>query len=146
MKKMEIENFDNYSDIICRMINLFEDFESALEIHDPNENVLEFMREDLQMYETFQSIRENIEKINIPKRPYSKKNLFFRDKMLLFLYSNLIRFHKTDKIKGIPLSKKNCFKCNAHTFCNEKVRENYFKIPVIAHNLFRVDFFSHQKT
>ena len=146
MKKMEIENFDNYSDIICRMINLFEDFESALEIHDPNENVLEFMREDLQMYETFQSIRENIEKINIPKRPYSKKTLFFRDKMLLFLYSNLIRFHKTDKIKGIPLSNKNCFKGNAHTFCNEKVRENYFKIPVIAHNLFRFDFFSHQKT
>lgn len=29
----------------------------------------------------------------------------------------------------------------AHTFCNEKVRENYYKIPFIAHNLFRFDFF-----
>ena len=28
-----------------------------------------------------------------------------------------------------------------HSFCNEKVRENYFKIPVVAHNLFRFDFF-----
>ena len=28
-----------------------------------------------------------------------------------------------------------------HTFCNEKVRENYFRIPVIAHNLFLFDFF-----
>ena len=26
-------------------------------------------------------------------------------------------------------------------FCNEKVRENRFKIPVIAHRLFRFDFF-----
>ena len=26
-------------------------------------------------------------------------------------------------------------------FCNEKTRENYFKIPVITHNLFRFDFF-----
>ena len=29
----------------------------------------------------------------------------------------------------------------AHTFCNENLRENYFCIPVIAHNLFRFDFF-----
>ena len=29
----------------------------------------------------------------------------------------------------------------AHTFCNEKVRQNYFRIPVIAHNLFQFDFF-----
>ena len=29
----------------------------------------------------------------------------------------------------------------AHSFCNKKVKENYFKIPVIAHNPFRFDFF-----
>ena len=29
----------------------------------------------------------------------------------------------------------------AHTFCNLKVRENYYVIPVIAHNQFRFDFF-----
>ena len=29
----------------------------------------------------------------------------------------------------------------AHDFCNEKCRENYFTIPVIAHNQFRFDFF-----
>ena len=27
-------------------------------------------------------------------------------------------------------------------FCNEKVRENYYRIPVITDNLFRFDFFS----
>ena len=28
-----------------------------------------------------------------------------------------------------------------YSFCNEKVRENYYNIPVVAHNLFRFDFF-----
>ena len=28
-----------------------------------------------------------------------------------------------------------------HEFCNSKVRENYYTIPVIAHNQFRFDFF-----
>ena len=28
-----------------------------------------------------------------------------------------------------------------YSFCNEKVRENYFNIPVVAHNLFDFDFF-----
>ena len=28
-----------------------------------------------------------------------------------------------------------------HDFCNLKVRENYYTIPVIAHNQFRFDFF-----
>ena len=30
----------------------------------------------------------------------------------------------------------------AHSFCNTKVRENKYKITVVGHNLFRVDFFS----
>ena len=30
----------------------------------------------------------------------------------------------------------------AHNFCNAKVRENKYKITVVGHNLFRVDFFS----
>ena len=29
----------------------------------------------------------------------------------------------------------------AHNHCNYKVIENYFKIPVVANNLFRLDFF-----
>ena len=33
----------------------------------------------------------------------------------------------------------------AHTFCNEKVRENQCRMPVIAHNLSRFDFFSYSK-
>ena len=74
----------------------------------------------------------------------------------------MLKFCKTSKVKGIPLSQKFLenivaimednlcihhshvtgeIKGYAHFFCNEKTRENYFKIPVIAHNLFRFDFF-----
>ena len=38
--------------------------------------------------------------------------------------------HVTGKIIGF-----------AHEYCNLKVRENYYTIPVIAHNQFRFDFF-----
>ena len=38
--------------------------------------------------------------------------------------------HVTGEIKGY-----------VHSFWNKKVRENYFKIPLVAHNLFRFDFF-----
>ena len=74
----------------------------------------------------------------------------------------MIRFCRTTKAKGIPISKT--FIANisgilqnthcvyhshiagdifgyAYTFCNEEVRENYYRILVIAHNLFRFDFF-----
>ena len=29
----------------------------------------------------------------------------------------------------------------AHSFCNERVKENKTKTTVVAHNLFRLDFF-----
>ena len=38
--------------------------------------------------------------------------------------------HVTGKIIGF-----------AHEYCNLQVRENYFTIPVIAHNQFKFDFF-----
>ena len=74
----------------------------------------------------------------------------------------MVKFCRNTKVKGIPISKKFIGNVSAilkdtycihhshitgnilgyaHTFCNEKVRENYYKIPVIAHNLFRFDFF-----
>ena len=38
--------------------------------------------------------------------------------------------HVTSKIIGY-----------AHDFCNQKCKENYYTIPVLAHNQFRSDFF-----
>ena len=79
------------------------------------------------------------------------------------MYIAAVNFLLTDKVKrDFPLSKK--FLSNmiaftnnqrvihhshvtgkiigyAHDFCNEKVKENYFTIPVFAHNQFRFDVF-----
>ena len=82
--------------------------------------------------------------------------------MIAFLYSNLISFEATEKVKNIPISgkfilnivaissDKGCIHHShitgniiryAHLICSKKVRENYYKIPVIARNLFHFDFF-----
>lgn len=58
------------------------------------------------------------------------------DKFLQNLYhihTNKLVFHHshvTGKIVGY-----------AHEYCNLQVRENYFTVPVLAHNQFRFDFF-----
>ena len=65
-----------------------------------------------------------------------------------------MNFGRTNKVKGIAISKKFIRNISiilknsyyiyhshitgdifeySHTFCNEKVRENYYKIPVVAH-------------
>ena len=113
-----------------------------------------------EVYKTFNCLREDIKKISLPKKPYAKKKVF-KEKFVAFLYSNIIPFCMTDKVQGIPISQKfiantigildntRCIHHShvtgdiigyAHTVCNERVRENYYKIPVIAHSLFRFDF------
>ena len=117
---------------------------------------------DPEEFETFRDLREEIENIDIPKRRYGKKIWFIKDKLVAFLYERFIDFVKSDKVKGVPiyqkfisnvigvLTHKNCIHHShvtgevvghSHAFCNEKVRENYYTIPVVAHNLFRFDFF-----
>ena len=121
------------------------------------------MLEDLgNSYETFGDLRQDIEHIQVPKNPFSSKNALFSEKVIAFLYPSMINFCRTNKVKSIPVPKKfiknlNSIMKNTHSihhsyvtgeikgyaqmFYNEKVRENYFRIPVIAHNLFRFDFF-----
>ena len=105
------------------------------------EQVLDFIREDLcEVYETFNCLREDIKKISLPKKPYAKKKVF-KEKLVAFLYSNIIPFCMTDKVQGIPISQKfiantigmfdntRCIHHShvtgdiigyAHTFCNER--------------------------
>ena len=78
------------------------------------------------------------------------------------MYNHSINFLPTDKIKGdFPISEK--FLSNmiaivrnqrvihhshvtgkilgyAHNFCNQKRKENYYTIPIMAHNQLRFDF------
>ena len=157
---MEIENLSAYSNIIYRLADHFEEFENFVENQTSPENVREFI--DLDDLDTFRDLKEDIDRVKIPKRPYAKKAQVFKERLTAYLYSNFIKFIITDKVKGVPifrkfipniiaiLNNKNCVHHShitgdivghAHTFCNENVRGNYYKIPVIAHNLFRFDFF-----
>ena len=72
-----------------------------------------------------------------------KKREIFKEKLTAFLYSNIIPFYMTHKVKGIPISRKlianitgilDITRCihhshvtgdiigYTHTFCNERVR------------------------
>ena len=98
----------------------------------------------------------------MPKEKFLAKKILFSEKLLAFLYSSMIKFHKANKIKGISILENFIENLKeimnnkihlhhshitseiigyAHNFCNDKVKENKYKITVIAHNLCRFDFF-----
>ena len=155
---MGVDNFLEYRDDLISMLNIVSEFEEALQDGQPSEDVINFIDFDW-FAETFFDIKERVEKISLPKKLFIKYSL--KEKAISFLYSNMINFRETNKITGVPMSKKflsnltgilTKTKCAhhshitgniygyAHTFCNKNVRENYYEIPVIAHNLFRFDF------
>ena len=95
------------------------------------------------------------------KKAFSSIKIF-SEKLPAFLYSSMIKFSRTDKVIGIPLSKNfienlkeimtNTIQIHhshitgkiigyVHGFCNAQVRENYHKVTVIAHNFFSFNFF-----
>ena len=139
---MKIENFERYS----------------LKLNKILDNYDEFCKSSNQEADV-----EIIEKIKKIKTTKEDENKVTKEKALCLMYITAINFLPTDKVKGdFPLSEK--FLSNmiatikdqrviyhshvtgkiigyAHDFCNEKIRENYFTIPVIAHNQFRFYFF-----
>ena len=122
----------------------------ALDDGDVADEVRNFLLEDLDdCYSTPLELKEKIQHVSLlKKRLATKKNLFSK-KLLAFLYSAMVRFCETDKVKGIMTSKNHLHHSHisnetigyAHSFCNAKVRENKYKITVITHTLFRFDFF-----
>ena len=137
-------------------------FESALDDGDMFNKFRDFLVEDLDnCYPMLSEFRDDIHHINIPRKKYTTKK-FFSDKLITFIYSTPTKFCKTEKIKGISLSTTFIENVKtimdnsthihhshitgeiirySHSFCNLKFRENHYKIPVIAHNLFRFEFF-----
>ena len=135
----------------------------ALEGDDFSEDVAYFVREYLEdIYPTLDDIKEAIDDIP-PKKQNNKKNPNSYQKILKFSYSHLIEFVPTNKVSGIPSSQnflENLLGITinnqipihhshitgniigySHSYCNWKVRENQYKIPVVSHNLFKFDFF-----
>ena len=107
MKKIDIVDVKSYKEILYRLFDLHSYFEVTLQDGVITDEIRDFMLEDLSgCYETFQELRKDIENIAIPKRSWSRKSSNFSEKIIAFLYSNMISFCRTEKLKGIPLSKK----------------------------------------
>lgn len=76
MKKMEIDNLDDYTVILYRLLNIFEEFEDVLQSGKMTKTVMDSLRGDLDLaatYEIFELLRGDIENIYVPKRSFAKK-------------------------------------------------------------------------
>ena len=106
LKGMEIGSLNPYPEVAYRLINHFEEFEDFVENQTPSDNIRDFI--DLEDFDTFRDLKVEIDKINIPKSRFAKNNpkKFFKDKLTAYLYSQLIDLETTDKIKGVPISRK----------------------------------------
>ena len=162
LEKIDIETEEKYMDILYRLIEYYPLFEKAIEGVDICDEFRRFLAEDLNdCCPTIKDLREDIYHISGPPKNFLLKKLF-SEKLFAFLYSTMVGFCKTNKVQGISISKKfidnllgilnNSYQLHhshitgkiigfADSYCNQKVRENYFKIPVVPHNLFRFDFF-----
>ena len=145
------------------MFEYYPLFEKAIEDCDICNEVRSVLVEDLNdCYSTLNELREDIYHVSVPKKKCSSKNTLFSEKLIALLYSTMVSFCRTDKVKGIALAKnfiENVRKTlnntiqlhhfhgtgeiigDSHSYCYHKVRQNYFKVLVVAHNLFRFDFF-----
>ena len=151
MAKMRIENFEDYSSKLEQILDTFKEFCESLEFHKNHED--EMIREDVEMRIS------NIKKIKTTTTTTNKhEHNLTVEKALAYLPQNSIYFLKTEKVKGdFPISNK--FLSNKiaifenkntihhshvtgeiigyeHNFCNQKAKENYYTIPVFAHNQF----------
>lgn len=82
-------------------------FERALDDSDMPDEFRKFLGEDLDdWYLTLSDLKDDLYDIDIPNKKFKFKELLFSDKLIAFIYSLMIKFCRTEKIKGIPLSKK----------------------------------------
>lgn len=86
LKQMNIENKEQYSEILQRLIEFYLSFESVLQEGDMTDEVRNFILEDLNgNYETLQDLTEDINYIIFPKRRFCTKRNFFSEKMIASL-------------------------------------------------------------
>ena len=71
-----------------------------------NDEVRGFISHKLNdMYDNFPDFRIDIEKITLPKKPFVYKSQLLSEKIVAFSYSSMIKFCRSGKTKGIPMSK-----------------------------------------
>ena len=158
---MEVDEIEKYYVHFDRLVDPFPVAETALEDVDINSEFENFLSKELDnFYSTIDKLKETIDNVVAAKKRFVKND--FADKIISFIYSSLIRFAETDKVKGISYLKhfsddlneimKNRTRIHffhilgeiigyVHSYCNYKLRESKTKISVVAHSLFRFDFF-----
>ena len=148
MASVGIDKFEHFSKKMNKILDTVTPFCASIKSESMSSN---------------SEIEEIVEKIKKTKTSRDDDKKATKEKTIGFLYSQSINFLPTDKVKGdFPVSDK--FLSNmiailrnqvvlhhshvtgkiigyAHDFCNQKCRENYYTIPVMAHNQFRFDFF-----
>ena len=156
---MEIETKEKYMDILYKLIEYYPLFEKAIEEGNICDEVRSFLAEDLNdCYPAIKELRGDIYYISVPKNQFSSKKTLFSEKLIGFLYLTMVGFYKTNKVQHIPLSKKfidnllgmldSTYQLH-HSHVRGKIigfaqllePKCYFKIPVVAHNFFRFNFF-----
>ena len=103
---MKINNIEQYYQITDRLVELFPEVENALNTGHMSEEFKKFLLEDLDdQYPTPREMKDDINHIVLPKKPFCANKFDFSDKTISFIYSTLIKFVRTNKAKGVPLSK-----------------------------------------
>lgn len=146
--QMGIDKFEFFSKKLNKILDDLDSFCASIEIENRSSN---------------SEIDEIVEKIKRIETSNEDDGKATKEKTITFLYNHSISFISTNKVKGdFPISVK--FLSNmiaivkkkivlhhshvtgkiigyAHDFCNQGCRENYYTIPVLAHNQFRFDLF-----
>ena len=150
MKQMKIEKFERYEEKLNNILNELDNF--CMGIEESRNNGDDSEIDEIKILKI-----KNIETSAEDKGKATKK------KTIGFLYGRSICFKRSDKFKGeYPISCKFLANINsivsnhkiihhshttgkiigyAHDFCNLRCKENYYTIPILAHNQFRFGFY-----
>ena len=146
MKKMKIETVELFEKKIKKILDKVNDFCNSVKFEYKDHQDIEIVSE--------------LKKIKTSKEDEGKAT---KEKAIQYMYEDSICFIPTTKVKTrCPISSKfisnliAIFKNQrdihhshttrkiigyANNFCNLRCKENYYIIPVFAHNQFRFDFF-----
>ena len=155
--KMGIAKFEVFFVKIKKLLACLDKFCESIEFKNCKSNIEDTANEEVV------EIVADIKRIRTSANAKTdKQDQLTKKQVLGYLYKKSLHFLKNDNISLIaPYS--NNFLSNlaaidtdkpavhhshvsgkimgfVHDFCNQKVRENYYTIPVIAHNQFRFDF------
>ena len=88
LKKIRIYNISDFYDIFDRLINLYNDFELALDCGLETSEFTDFFENELEnFYSTVEGLKEAIDAIVVKKKTFAKVD--FADKIISFVYSHL---------------------------------------------------------